>query len=109
MATRHPNGEAGNFGALKQEDPERSESNYPYSHIGGNPDLVVRLIHGDYTDPEWYEIPRQDSVDFHQALAEAGYDAEVPILVGSPHIGLTIPSSKAFEAAVQQALQVAGG
>ena len=109
MATRHPNGGAGNFAALKQDDPELWETIYPYSHIGGNPDLVVRLIHGVDTDIDWFEIPRQDSVEFHQALAEAGYDAEVTLLDGPSHTGLTLPSSEAFEVAVQQVLQVAGG
>jgi acetyl esterase/lipase len=101
--------EDGNLPALREEDPELWATVNPYSHIGGNPDLVVRLIHGDDTDAAWYEIPRQISVEFHQALAEAGYDAEVTLLDGPSHIGLTLPSSKAFEVAVQQALQVAGG
>jgi acetyl esterase/lipase len=109
MASLHPNGDAGNFAALKQENPELWETIYPYSHIGGNPDLLVRLIHGDDTDAAWYEIPRQDSVEFHQALTEAGYDVELTLVDGSSHTGLTTPSSEAFKVAVQQALQVAGG
>jgi hypothetical protein len=48
MATR--NSEGGNFVDLREEDAELWESIYPYSYIGGNPDLVVRLIHGDDTD-----------------------------------------------------------
>ncbi len=100
---------AGNFVALQEEDTELWETMNPYSHIGGNPDLVVRLIHGDDTDAAWYEIPRQVSVEFHQALVEAGYDAELTLLDGPSHIGLTLPSSEAFEVAVQQVLQVARG
>jgi hypothetical protein len=70
MATR--NSEGGNFVDLREEDAELWESIYPYSYIGGNPDLVVRLIHGDDTDTAWYEIPRQDSVEFHRARRKPG-------------------------------------
>ena len=94
---------------MREEDAELWETMDSHTHIGGNPDLVVRLIHGDDTDVDWHEVPRQVSVEFHQALAEAGYDAEVTLLDGPSHLGLTIPSSKAFEEAVQQVLQVAGG
>lgn len=108
-ATQPVFNDAGDFVTLGEEDPELLETINPYSHIGGNPDLVVRLIHGDDTDAEWYEVPRQVSVEFHQALAEAGYSAELTLLDGPSHIGLTVPSSEAFEVAVQQVLQVAGG
>jgi acetyl esterase/lipase len=107
-ATR--NYEGGNIVALREEDPELWETMNPYSHIGGNPGLVVRLIHGDDTGPQMLEIPRGPvSVEFQQALAEAGYDAEVTLLDGPSHTDLTVPSSKGFEVAVQQVLQVASG
>jgi acetyl esterase/lipase len=102
------NSRAGNFVALREEDAELWESINPYSHIGGNPDLVVRLIHGDDTGTAWYEVPRQVSVEFHEALAEARYDAELTLLEG-PHVGLSVPSSEAFDVAVQQVMQVARG
>ena len=108
-ATQPVFNDVGDFVSLGEEDPELLETINPYSHIGGNPDLVVRLIHGDDTDVDWYEVPRQVSVEFHQALAEAGYDAEVTLLDGPSHLGLTNSSSKAFEETVQQVLQVAGG
>ena len=97
------------FVALREEDSEVWETMDSHTLIGGNPDLVVRLIHGDDTDVDWYEEPLQVSVEFHRALAEVGYDAEVTLLDDPSHLGLTIPSSKAFEEAVQQVLQVAGG
>ena len=59
---------------LEDTDPEVWEAVNPYSHIGRNPDLQVRLLHGDDNDTACYDILPQASIDFHQALAEAGYD-----------------------------------
>jgi len=107
-ATHNDKTESVNLVALREEDPELWETMDPCTHIGGNPDLVVRLIHGDDTDVDWYEVPRQVSVDLHQAPAEDGYDAELTLLDGPSPLGLTILSSEAFDVAVQQVLQVAG-
>jgi len=107
-ATHNDKTESVNLVALQEEDPELWGTMDPCTHIGGNPDLVVRLIHGDDTDVDWYEVPRQVSVDLHQAPAEDGYDAELTLLDGPSPLGLTILSSEAFDVAVQQVLQVAG-
>jgi len=41
-----------------------------YTHLGKNPGLKVRLIHGE----EDYQCPYEFAVKFDAALAEAGYD-----------------------------------
>jgi hypothetical protein len=94
-----------NLVPLHDDDPEQWEAINPYVHIGENPDLIVRLIHGDDADVAWYEVPRSVSVDFNQALLEAGYDTELILLEGASHSALSYPGSEAIEVTVQQALQ----
>lgn len=95
--------------SYKSTEPDLVAAADPYSHLGGNPDLVVRLIHGDDSDVAWYEIPRSVSVDFHQALVEAGYDADLTLVDDSSHTGLTSTSQEAFAIAVDLALETARG
>jgi acetyl esterase/lipase len=92
---------------LKDEDPELWEAINPYSQIGRNPDLQVRLVHGVDVDDEWYDIPPEVSIEFYQALADAGYDVELFLVEGSSHLALGFPSSDAFELTVQQVMKVA--
>ena len=106
--TIHDYGEISPF-PLGEEDPDKWEAINPYAHIGGNPDLVVRLTHRDDLNVAWYETPRGVSVDLNQVLLEAGYDAELTLLEGASHSALLSRGSKAFDMAVQQVLQVAGG
>jgi acetyl esterase/lipase len=95
--------------ALREEDPDVWEATNPFLLIGGNPDLVVRLIHGDDNDDAWYEVPRAVSVEFHQALVEAGYEAELILLEGANHTALRREGTEAFAETVQQVMQIAGG
>ncbi len=44
-----------------------------YAHIAENPDLKVRLVHGEQDSLVRFE----HSVEFNNALAEAGYDTEL--------------------------------
>ncbi|MDN4484500.1 alpha/beta hydrolase [Demequina lignilytica] len=67
-------------------DPPVDESADAYAAIGGNPDLVVRLLHGDAEDFAWYDVPLGVSEDFVDALAEAGYDAELTVVEGGSHV-----------------------
>ena len=69
----------------KEENPELLQTINPYSYIGLNPDLQVLLIHGDDDATAWYDWPPDVSIEFHQALEEAGYDAEVVIVEGAAH------------------------
>ena len=98
-----------NLVPLREEDPDEWEAINPYAHIGGNPDLVVRLIHGDDLNVAWYEVPRDVSVDFNQVLFEAGYDVELTLLEGADHGALLSPGSEAVDVTVQLALQSGRG
>jgi acetyl esterase/lipase len=92
---------------LQQKDPELLEAIDPYSHIGRNPDLQVRLIHGDDWGAFWYDTPLDESVELHQALADAGYDGELIVVDLASHGALTSPHSKAFTLTVQQVMELA--
>jgi acetyl esterase/lipase len=78
-ATAHVDAFVGAFGCynwidlLQEKDPELWELNSIYTHLGKNPDLKVRLIHGE----EDYQCPYEFAVKFDAALAEAGYDTEL--------------------------------
>lgn len=96
--------------ALESADPDLWSAVDPYHHVGGNRDLVVRLIHGDDSDQAWYEVPRAVSVEFHQALSDAGYDAEITLVDGASHTAIAGPGSgEAFETTVDQAIELARG
>ena len=93
--------------SLKEEDPDLWEAINPYSHIGRNPDLQVRLVHGDDIDLDWWDVPPEVSIEFHQALADAGYDVELIVVDGADHTDLTSSYSDAFALAVQQVMELA--
>jgi acetyl esterase/lipase len=92
---------------LQQEDPELLEAIDPYSHIGRNPDLQVRLIHGDDWGAFWYDTPLDESIELHQVLADAGYDVDLIVVEHAPHSALTLPHSKAFALTVEQVMELA--
>jgi acetyl esterase/lipase len=100
---------------LEDEDPELWQAINPYSHIGRNPDLQVRLVHGDAVDVLWREVPPEVSIEFHQALVDAGYDVALTVLEGATHrelqrvtyAGGELRFPEAFHVVVQQALEVA--
>jgi acetyl esterase/lipase len=92
---------------LKEEDLELWEAINPYSHIGRNPDLQVRLLHGEDEDVHWYDIPPQASIDFYQALENAGYDVTLTVVDSTSHTALGNRDSEVFQIAIQQALEVA--
>lgn len=90
---------------LQQDDPETWAAIDPYAHIGENPDLAVRLIHGVDEGIAWYEVSHEVSEEFQLALQGAGYDVELILLDGARHTAST--GSAPFEAMVEQALTVA--
>jgi hypothetical protein len=98
--------QAVNLIPLQEDDPELWYAINPYSHIGGNSGLVVRLIHGVDVDDIWWEVPTDTSVAFHQALLDAGYDAELTLLDGATHVDLH-PGTEAFDVTVEQVMEVA--
>ena len=57
----------------------------PYAQIGGNPDLVLRLLHAD----AGVTVPLSVSEDFAEALGDAGYDAELVVVKGGDHGSLS--------------------
>jgi pimeloyl-ACP methyl ester carboxylesterase len=99
--------QAMDFTNLKDEDPELWEAINPYSHIRRNPDLQVRLVHGDDIDATGYDVPLEVSIEFHQALADAGYDVELIVVEGAGHNTLLSQYSDAFTLVVEQVMEVA--
>ena len=96
-----------NLVPLREEDPKLWEAINPYSHIGGNRDLRIRLIHGVNVDELSYEVVPEVSVEFHHALIEAGYDVDLTVVDGADHNDLPRSTSEVFEVTVQHVLQVA--
>ncbi len=95
-----------NVPSLGEEDPAIWEAVNPYLHIGGNSDLVVRLIHGRDKDLGPYDVLPEVSADFHAALEEAGYDVDLTYVDGASHRSLQ-PGTDAFALTVEQVLNVA--
>ena len=93
---------------LENENPELWEAINPYAHIGRNPDLKIRLIHGQDEDIAWFQTLPQVSIDFHQALEEAGYDATLTFVEGAHHTDVARKSnSEIFKEVVEQTMEVA--
>jgi len=94
---------------LKDEDPELWHAINPYSHIGRNPELQIRLVYGDEVDPAWYDVQPEVAMEFHQALVEAGYDVELIFVEGASHTDLTNQShsSDAFAITVELVMELA--
>lgn len=72
--------------------------------VGENPDLVVRLIHGELS-----EDPVSTSEEFARILTDAGYDVEFTLVEGAAHTGVGSADSPAFDVIVDTTLDVAGG
>jgi len=100
--TTHYEGDP-DYTKLKEEDPELWNAINPYSHIGRNPELQIRLIHGKDTDVNWYDVPPEVSMELYNTLLDAGYDVELNLLEGAHHTDLTNQAreSEAFKFAVQ--------
>lgn len=77
----------------------------PYAQIGENPDLVVRLIHGEDKSAQSWEFDPSVSANFNQALLDAGYDTDLILLEGEEHTALERAGSQAIDVVVEQALQ----
>ena len=89
----------------KPRDPPGDEAADPYAHIGGNPELVVRLLHGDAADVAWYDVPTSTSEEFLQTLDDAGYDAELTAVEGGTHVDLA-DGTPAQQAVVDQVTEL---
>lgn len=78
---------------LQERDPELWEMFY--SSLGQNPDLEIRLIHGE-DDPT---IPFENSGEFAAALTEAGYDTELSQFDGGHYLPLELTVETVMEIA----------
>lgn len=73
-----------------------------YSHVGGNPELIARFVHGtsDFTVP--IELTR----GFHDALIAAGYDSKLIPITAADHFDPTTPTTEAGLESLNQLLSV---
>ena len=50
----------------------------PLAYLGQNPNLVIRLLHGERDDG----VNPESSIKFNEALTKAGYDSELILYDG---------------------------
>lgn len=81
---------------LQAKDPKLWEMFY--SSLGQNPDLKVRLLHGENDTT----IPFENSVEFDAVLAEAGYDTELIQFDGGHTVPLELTVETVMEVARNQ-------
>ena len=89
-------------GAPLQADPERSRAASPiaYVHAGAPP---IQIHHGTNDG----QVPLAQSVEFADALREAGGDVDLVVVEGSDHFWTGAPDLGAiFDASVAFALRV---
>ena len=98
-----------NHTVLKRSDPDLWRAVNPYTHIGRNPRLRIRLVQGQDADVDWCDVRPHVSVDFHQALSEVSYDSELIMVEGATHSDLPTRTSEAFAATVRQVMDLAQG
>ncbi len=75
------------FGTDRAEDPAPWEDGNPYTHIGSNPDLKVRLIQGQLD----LLVPAGFAVVFNDALRAAGYDVGLTLVEDGDHGSVVDP------------------
>ncbi len=97
----------GDYTILEEEDPELWQAIDPYSHIGMNPELQIRLIHGQDEDLAWYDILPDVSADYYQALVDGGYDVELNVVDGESHGDVNCFSCDAFALTISLAMELA--
>jgi acetyl esterase/lipase len=94
------------YTGMKNEDPELWSAISPFSHIGRNPELRVRLLHGNVPDVHWSDAPLRVSREFHQALAEAKYDVELTVVQRGTHDDI-ISDPAVIALTVEQVMELA--
>lgn len=80
--------------ALRDSDPALYQALNPVTHLGANPELRVRLLHGQADA----EIPVEASINFHQMLLDAGYEVQLTVLEEVGHTLQNPISAQAFAA-----------
>jgi pimeloyl-ACP methyl ester carboxylesterase len=92
--------------ALERADHDVWTAVNPYEHVGGNPDLIVRLIQGVDDDVSPFDVHPRTAEDFDRTLADAGYDVELELIEGAGHSYGT-PGLPQWEAIVERTMEVA--
>jgi len=78
-----------------EAQPELMAITDPYTHIGKNRSLRVRLIHGEKDS----DVPVDHAFDLNEALAEAGYDTELTLWDGGHRVPIELTVDKIMEVA----------
>jgi acetyl esterase/lipase len=92
------------FEFLKEEDPEMWEIASPFAFIGGNPNLRIRFIHGEWDSM----IPTEHvelSVQLLEALTDAGYDATWTVVDAGHHFSHTGPAGESILRVIMEAVR----
>lgn len=76
------------FGTDRDVDPVPWRDGNPFTHIGENPELTVRLVQGE----EDLLVPAGFAVEFATALEEAGYAAELTLIPSGNHSTVVDPA-----------------
>jgi acetyl esterase/lipase len=97
------------FRPFEEDDPDLWHALNPYSGLGRHPGLVVRLIHGGYDGDDNPHPAIAATTVMHQAMVDAGYDAESTVVEGALHGSVWRPGEEAFAIAVQQVMELARG
>jgi acetyl esterase/lipase len=84
----------GRYGLSYQQEQDPALWQFLSSALGANPDLKVRLIHGE-TDGM---IPLDNPVGFEDALADAGFDVELLTHDGGHSVPLDLPAATIIDA-----------
>lgn len=80
---------------LHDQNPDLAQVVDPFSYIGHDPSLPIRLLHGESDKT----APPQSSQAFHEALLDAGYDSQLTFFDG----GHVVPPELTHEAATELA------
>ncbi len=94
--------EGGNLYSLFKDDPETRSLMDGYTHLGGNPDLIARFIHGAKDGV----VPLERSKAFHEAMVENGYDSAFIEVADARHWDPAIVSHPAGIAALDAIRQL---
>jgi acetyl esterase/lipase len=75
------------FGKDRADDPASWDDGNPHNHVGENPNLIVRLIHGELD----LVAPVEFSIFLDDDLAGAGYDVELTVVKDGSHTSVADP------------------
>ena len=81
------------FGTDRAQDPAPWTDGNPYTHIGANPNLIIRLIQGELD----LFVPFGFATAFNDALDEAGYDVALTLLENGDHGSVVDPLADGAE------------